>query len=158
MPLDSGDPVRRIQRLGPILRQARTEPAMALSDSVYRLLAVLPRQATTSISAGMMKGVDVAITNVPGPPIPLYLAGAQVEVLVPFAPKCGAAVNVGLMTYDGTAFVGVTIDPRAVPDPEVLVEHLRRGFDDILAIADPAAHALVGLPSEEPVPGPAAVN
>ena len=147
MPLDSGDPVRRIQRLGPILRQARTEPAMVLSDAVYRLLAVLPRQATTSISAGMMKGVDVAITNVPGPPIALYMAGAKVEAVVPFAPKCGAAVNVGLMSYDGTAYVGVTIDPRAVPDPEVLVEHLRRSFDEILAIAEPDAHALVGFHS-----------
>ena len=156
MPLDSGDPVRRIQRLGPILRQARTEPAMVLSDAVYRLLAVLPRQATTSISAGMMKGVDVAITNVPGPPIALYMAGAKVEAVVPFAPKCGAAVNVGLMSYDGTAYVGVTIDPRAVPDPEVLVEHLRRSFDEILAIAEPDAHALVGFHSGQPVPGSAA--
>ena len=66
---------------------------------------------------------------------------------MPFAPKCGAAVNVGLMSYDGTAYVGVTIDPRAVPDPEVLVEHLRRSFDEILAIAEPDAHALVGFHS-----------
>ena len=145
MPLDSGDPVARIQRLAPLLAQARTEPAMVLTDTVYRLLAALPQHATASISAGMMKGVDVAVTNLPGPPIPLYSAGARAELLVPFAPKGGAAVNIALMSYDGVAFVGVNIDPRAVPDPEVLVEHLRAGFDQVLAIGDPDAHAEVGV-------------
>ncbi len=155
MPLDSGDPLARIQRLSPLLQQARTEPAMVLSDTVYRLLAVLPQHAATSISAGMMKGVDVAITNVPGPPIPLYSGGARVELLVPFAPKCGAALNVALMTYDGTAFVGVNLDARAIPDPEAFVEHLRAGFDEVLAIADPTVHAMAGFHSGQPVDPPA---
>lgn len=35
----------------------------------------------------MMKGTDVAATNVPGPPIPVYMAGAKVEQMLPFAPK-----------------------------------------------------------------------
>jgi WS/DGAT/MGAT family acyltransferase len=147
LPVDGGDPVRRIQRLSPLLRQARTEPALVLSDTVYRVLTALPQSAATSVSAGMMKGCDLAVTNVPGPPIGLYSAGARVDLIVPFAPKGGAAVNIGLMTYNGIAVVGINIDTRAVPDPEVFVEHLRAGFDEVLAIADPEAHATVGVHS-----------
>ena len=74
----------------------------------------------------MMKGCDLAITNVPGPPIALYAAGAEVEAIVPFAPKGGAAANFGLMTYNGIAYVGINIDTRAIPDPDAFVEHIAR--------------------------------
>ncbi len=150
MPVDSGDVVRRVQRLSPLLKQARTEPALMLSDTVYRVLTALPQGAATSISAGMMKGCDLAVTNVPGPPIALYAAGAQVQQIVPFAPKAGAAVNIGLMTYNGMALVGLNIDVRAVPDPDVFVEHLRAAFDEVLAIADTHARATVGVHSGRP--------
>ena len=151
MPVDSGDARTRIKRLSPILAQARSEPALVLSDTIYRLLTALPQAATTSVAAGMMKGCDLAITNVPGPPIALYTCGAEVEVIVPFAPKGGAAANVGLMTYNGTAYIGLNIDTRAIPDAEVFVEHIRSGFDQVLAIADPEARATVGLHSGRPV-------
>ena len=147
MPIDSGDAVTRIQRLSPLLKQARTEPALLLSDTIYRLLTALPQSATTSISASMMKGCDLAITNVPGPPIGLFASGAAVQAIVPFAPKGGAAANVGLMTYNGTAYVGINIDTRAIPDPEAFVEDIRAAFDEVLAITDPQAHAVTGLHS-----------
>ena len=68
MPIDSGDPETRIRRLSPLLMQARTEPALVVSDTIYRLLTALPQSAATSVASGMMKGCDLAITNVPGPP------------------------------------------------------------------------------------------
>ena len=154
MPIDSGDAQTRIRRLSPLLMQARTEPALVVSDTIYRLLTALPQSAATSVASGMMKGCDLAITNVPGPPIPLYTSGALVEAIVPFAPKGGAAANVALMTYNGTAFIGMNIDTRAIPDPEVFVECLRAAFDEVLAIADPEARAVVGLHSGTPVAEP----
>jgi hypothetical protein len=150
LPVDAGDPTVRIRRLGPILKQARTEPALAISDTIYRLLTALPQAAATSVAAGMMKGVDVACTNVPGPPIQLFTAGARVQAIVPFAPKSGASANIALMTYHGSAYVGVNIDTRAIPDPAVFLEHLRAAFDEVLAIADPTAHAELGVHSGEP--------
>ncbi len=156
MPIDSGDAESRIKRLSPILMQARTEPALVVSDTIYRFLTALPQSAATSVASGMMKGCDLAITNVPGPPITLFSAGAEIQAIVPFAPKGGAAANVALMTYSGTAFVGVNIDTRAIPDPDVFLEYLRAGFDQVLAIADPDAHAVIGMHSGTPVDEPVA--
>ena len=48
------------------------------------------------------------------------------------------------MTYNGMAYVGINIDTRAIPDPEVFVEHIRAAFDEVLAIADPDARAVRG--------------
>ena len=151
MPIDSGDAATRIRRLSPLLMQARTEPALVVSDTIYRLLTALPQSAATSVASGMMKGCDLAITNVPGPPIALYASGAEVQAIVPFAPKGGAAANLGLMTYNGTAYVGINVDTRAIPDPGVFIECIRAAFDEVLAIADPDARAVLGLHSGAPV-------
>ncbi|MGB7983179.1 MAG: wax ester/triacylglycerol synthase domain-containing protein [Candidatus Nanopelagicales bacterium] len=162
MPIDSGDAQTRIKRLAPILQQARSEPALVVSDTVYRLLTALPQSAATSVSAGMMKGCDLAVTNVPGPPIGLFTAGAAVEAIIPFAPKAGAAANIALMTYNGTAYIGVNIDTRAIPDSDAFISHLVAGFDQVLAIADPSAHTVVGVhsgtPLDEPAPATAAAS
>ncbi len=147
LPVDSGDPVERIRRITPILDHARSEPALAMSDSVYRLLAVLPRRLTTSISAAMLKGVDVAVTNVPGPPTALFAGGAAVQAIVPFAPRAGAAANIALFTYHGTAYVGANVDTRAIPNPGAFVGALAAGFEQVLAVADPAARVRVGVGS-----------
>ena len=125
--------------------QARTEPALVVSDTIYRLLTVLPQSAATSVASGMMKkGCDLAITNVPYS-IALYASGAEVQGIVPFAPKGGAAANLGLMTYNRTAYVGINVDTLAIPDPGVFLECIRVSLRRrCSAIADPDARAVLG--------------
>ena len=135
VPMNEADPAKRIQQLHPVLRQARTEPAAVLTDQVFRLLTMLPRSIATVVAGGLMKGTDFVATNVPGPPIPVFFAGAQVLRMLPYAPKAGAAVNCALMSYNGVAQVGVNIDTMSVPNPPELVADLRAGLEEIAALA-----------------------
>lgn len=139
VPMNEQDLALRLRQLVPVLRQARDEPALQLSDTIYRLLTRLPRPITTVVAGGLMKGTDVVATNVPGPPIPLYLGGALVEALLPFAPKGGAAVNFALMTYNGTAQVGINCDEAAVSDPVRLAELTEHSLHAIIALGAQAA-------------------
>ncbi len=137
LPLGPADPKARIRELSPLLKQARTEPALEISEPIFRLLTSLPRPATTALAGGMMKGTDVAATNVPGPPIPVFVAGARVEALVPFAPKGGAAMNVALMTYAGTAQLGINLDTAAIYDADVMIECLAETVEEFKALGGP---------------------
>lgn len=134
VPLGVRDARERMRQLHPILAQARMEPALPLSQLVYRLLTVLPRPLTTSIAGGLMKGTDFAATNVPGPPIPLFMGGARVEAMIPFAPKGGAAVNIALMSYDNRVFLGINIDRGAVADPDELTDCIAESLEAVLAV------------------------
>lgn len=134
IPVADVDAAQRLLDLQPVLVRAQRDPALRLSTIVYRLLTMLPRQVTTSIAGSLMKGVDVAATNVPGPPIPIYLAGSLITTLVPFAPKSGAAVNIGLMSYAGTVYIGINSDPAAVTHPELLADCFRAALAEISAI------------------------
>jgi len=134
IPTNVKDAGGRMRQLHPILQQARFEPALAMSDVVYKLMSVLPRPITTSIAGGLMKGTDFAATNVPGPPIPVYFAGAKLLSMIPFAPKAGASANIGLMTYDGTVFLGINIDRAAVENPEELTDCIIESLEEVLAV------------------------
>ncbi len=141
VPIVEMDPRTRIRRLSPLLKSARSEPALPVSDFVFRRLSQLPQAITTMIAGGLMKGTDFAATNVPGPPMPVYMAGAEVLRFVPFAPKAGAAVNVALMSYNGVAQLGINIDTAAIDDPVLLVQCLADGLDAVIALAHEPAPA-----------------
>lgn len=67
--------------------------------------------------------------------MPFYLAGAKVARFHGFGPTIGAALNVTLMSYCGHMHVEVNIDAGAIPDPEVLIDYLREGFEEVLSVA-----------------------
>ena len=107
---------------------------MAYTNAIAGTLNLLPPAA----AASMLKHVDFVASNVPGFTAAVYLAGARVERYVAFGPTIGAALNVTLLSDRGRCYAGVTVDTAAVPDPDVLVECLREGFNEVLALG--AAH------------------
>jgi diacylglycerol O-acyltransferase / wax synthase len=82
----------------------------------------------------MLKHVDFLASNVPGFPMQVYLAGARLVAYYPFGPTIGAAVNVTLMSYMDTCFVGINADTGAIPDVGEFMVCLREGFREVLAV------------------------
>ncbi len=130
VPVGETDPGARVRVTGWRCRAARNEEALPLSDTVAGVLTLLP----SGVIGSMLKHVDFLASNVPGVPMQIYLAGAPVSGYYAFGPTTGAAVNVTLVTYQGTCCVGCTIDTAAVPDPDKLIACLRDGFDEVLAL------------------------
>ncbi len=143
------DPANRIRTTGWQCRAARYEEALPLSDAVAGVLNLLP----SWVIGSMLKHVDFVASDVPGVPVPLYLAGAEVTGTYAFGPTTGAALNVTLLSYRGTCCVGCTIDTAAVPDPEVMMGCLRQGFDEVLALAGAHRPARSPLADAERAPG-----
>ncbi len=130
VPTAISNPITRMRRIHELCLDARREPAIPYSNAIAATLNVLPR----SYVGGMLKHVDFLASNVPGIGVPVYLAGAQVVEWYAFGPTIGAALNVTLLSYDGCCYIGVTVDTAAIPDHETMLECLREGFDDILAV------------------------
>jgi len=137
LPLGGGDTVERLTRVKALLREVRAEPALPHVNDISGVIARLGPTAAVSVLGSMLKGVDITTSNVPGPPFPVWMAGAKVEEFVAFGPLAGAAINVTLFTYDGTAHFGITTD-RAAVEHERLLDCLRSALDDLLALADDA--------------------
>ncbi len=85
---------------------------------------------------------NVTITNVPGPPIPIYAAGARVHSVFGMAPILdGLGLILVVVSYAGRISIGVTSCQQIVPDPDNMAECFARSLDELeLAVsqADPA--------------------
>ncbi|MCB9412345.1 MAG: DUF1298 domain-containing protein [Actinobacteria bacterium] len=121
------DPVKLMDEISRAVAQWRAEPALGFADQLAEISRFIPFEVISAAATAS----DVTASNVPGPPVKVYLAGAGVEQLVPLPPPIGAAVFVAMLTYDGNATIGVAMDDRAVADHDLLMECMRHGFEKI---------------------------
>jgi diacylglycerol O-acyltransferase len=79
---------------------------------------------------------QIAITNVPGPQSPLYAAGAKMIATYPVPPLLsGQALAIGVTSYDGRVFYGITADFDLVPDADLLGQCIREALVELLDTA-----------------------
>jgi WS/DGAT/MGAT family acyltransferase len=135
VPTAIDDPRERVAEIHRLVKEWRAEPALQMTSTLAGVLNRLPTATTTALFGGRLKCCDFGTSNVPGAPVPVYSAGAKVERLYAFGPPSGAAFNVTLISHCDTCCIGVVIDTTAVPDPDVLLDSLRGGFDELLALA-----------------------
>ena len=135
MPSGHPDAAERIGAIAGLVRTWRDEPALAYTQGIARTLNLLPR----AYVGNMLKRMEVVASDVPGVPVPVWLAGARLTGFYSFGPTIGAALNVTLLSYAGTCYLGVNVDAGAVPDHEELLACLREGFAEVVALAPPAA-------------------
>jgi len=92
--------------------------------------AVPPALAKPVIQLGVRSGVlrkvragNLMVSNVPGPPFPLYFAGMEMHAVYPLGPVVdGVSLNVTVQSYRESLFVGINASAAAVPDPEGLAQ------------------------------------
>ncbi|GAB88794.1 wax ester/triacylglycerol synthase domain-containing protein [Gordonia rhizosphera] len=127
IPCDLADPKELVGRIHEIVAKWRLEPAVPMADPIAGGLNVLPSAAV----GAMLEHVDFLASDVPGSPVPLYMAGAKITKQYGFGPTIGAAFNVTLMSYVGDCCMGIDVDDAAVPDLDTLVESLAVGFGEV---------------------------
>ena len=85
---------------------------------------------------------NVTISNVPGPPFPLYCAGSRMVALYPMGPiGDGLALNITVMSYLGSMYFGLVAGRDAVPDVWDLARGINQSLDDLKKAADAAGRS-----------------
>jgi WS/DGAT/MGAT family acyltransferase len=135
VPIATLDPLARMRAIGEIVAQQRREPVLALIEDVAGVLNRLPIAVSTALFGSLLKGIDLVTSHIAGPPFDVFTGGAHVDQMFAFGPLSGAAVHVTLFSYCGSLHLGVSTDPAAVPDPDLFVECLDKGFSEILGAA-----------------------
>jgi hypothetical protein len=113
---------------------ARAEPALSAATLLSPALSHLPGQLVAPILARLTTGNDAQVSNVPGIPYPVYMAGARITRMYPFGPLPGCAAMITLISHDGTCCIGINTDAAAVTDPVLLRQYLHESMAEILAL------------------------
>ena len=76
--------------------------------------------------------MNLVVSNVPGPPIPLYLAGAPLLEVFPLLPPMGnLTLVVAALSYAGQLNLIAAADRDSCPDVEVFTHGVRAALDDL---------------------------
>ena len=132
VPLPIGDPddVRLLERIAAesAERKARSRPP---GESIFRSIAI---QRAFLWYMPHQRMMNAYVTDVPGPPVPLYVAGAPIRELFPLVPILGnMSIGVGALSYADQFNITVVADRRLCPDLGIFVagvEHALDALDD----------------------------
>ena len=99
--------------------------------------------------ASRMRFANVTISNVPGPQVPLYLAGARITGIYPLSIVVhGVALNITVQSYMGQLCFGLIACRRAMPDVGELASQMQVAFDALRQLPMPAApEAIAATPA-----------
>jgi len=135
------DPVRRLtlthDALMDMKERHRALPAELLQDvNSFVPPAVFARAAQMtfrlSTSRAGRPSWNLVISNVPGPQVPLYLAGARLVAHYPFSVITdGMGLNITVMSYDGHMDFGLVADRDQMPDLASMLGWLREALDEL---------------------------
>lgn len=82
---------------------------------------------------------NLVISNVPGPQVPLYLAGARMLTNYPASIAVhGLALNVTVQTYDQSLDIGLMACGEALPETAELAAYVEAAFMEFQALPEPA--------------------
>ena len=139
LPVWEPDAQHRLDLIVRTTRKAKSEqqPAtlagfMALSAAIPIIGRDLPIHQHT---------INVKVTNVIGPPGPVYVLGARILEILPITVLLGnVALTLCAFSYAGQVFLVVTADATSFPDLDVLMAGMERDWQALLGspIAAPA--------------------
>jgi diacylglycerol O-acyltransferase / wax synthase len=139
IPTDVADPRKRLERSHEILKVAKERyqalPATLLTDTSNFIPPALHGRAAR-VSAELMgrlrAPVNVAISNVPGPPSTLYCAGAELLANYPVSVITdGVGLNITVFSYRDSIDFGITADRATIPDAWPLMDAAARALAEL---------------------------
>jgi len=129
LPLGEPDPARRLELIAAETAARKLKARPQAGTGIFRFAAGqrawyrhFPRQ----------RSVNLVVTNAPGPPEPLYLAGAELLELFPMMPVMGnLTLVVAALSYAGQLNLTAVADQDYCPDLEIFTHGVRSTLDDL---------------------------
>lgn len=136
LPVGEPHPVLRLVRVVESMKQLKQSRQAVV---VYGLLAALgmapPVLQNLAFEIFSRKATTVA-TNVPGPQMPLYMAGVKITEQMFWVPQTGSiGVGVSILSYNGNVHFGLIADAKLIPDPDAVIQRFIPEFEKLLYIA-----------------------
>ena len=110
-------------------------------------VTALATPAVFRLASIVLPPINLIVSNVPGPQLPLYLCGARVLAYHPMSvlTDMSGGLNITCFSYDGSLDFGILACPDRVEDVWRLMGHLQEAMDELVELVDPS-------PAKEMIP------
>jgi WS/DGAT/MGAT family acyltransferase len=138
LPVGILDRLERYRQVRAAMAQLKRSGEAARMSRALELLSLLPPPLQRPLGWLQVQAapVNTICTNLPGPPVSLYVQGRRLEVLVPIVPLAqGVGLAFAILSYADALTVGITTDPALVNDGERLCGMLQASCAGLREIA-----------------------
>jgi WS/DGAT/MGAT family acyltransferase len=136
LPISEADPVKRLELISERMRDLKSSGQAVGAKLLTGLGEYAPPTiiAQASRLVARQRAFNLVVTNVPGPQLPLYTLGRQMEAVYPVVPLAGnTTIGIALLSYNGTIGFGLLGDYDGAPDLAVLAEGIEKSIAELLA-------------------------
>jgi diacylglycerol O-acyltransferase len=141
LPCGEADPVWRLRDIHVAMRERKREGEPEGADAVLNALSFAPR-AVRRVASKLLASPrlsNLTISNIPGPNVPLYLMGCEVQRAYPIVPLTdGHGISIGMTTIHERACFGVYAQAELAGDADRIAHGIGEAIDELLALAQAA--------------------
>jgi diacylglycerol O-acyltransferase / wax synthase len=134
LPVDEPDAARRLERVQTAMGERKAGGEPQGGDVLLGAVEYAPRtlQHIAAHLVASPRAFNLVVSNIPGPPMPLYMCGCRLEEAYPVVPLADShAVSVGMTTVAGEACFGIYADAETVPDADELSVAVAESIDEL---------------------------
>jgi WS/DGAT/MGAT family acyltransferase len=138
LPVGRMSPAGRLRRVTAATRELKSSHQAVAASALIGLGTWAPPtlHALSARLVARQRVTNLVVSNVPGPQVPLYLAGARQVATYPVMPLGPTlALSIAVTSLSGVMGFGFTADWDAVPDVQNLAGHVVESFDDLVKAA-----------------------
>ena len=141
LPIGEPSAVMRLHQISYAMRAHKESGQSVAADAIVAMAGFAPpnlHALGARLGSGLSRRLfNVVVTNVPGPQLPLYAAGAKMLAMYPVVPLSkGQGVSIGLTSYDGGVYYGLNADRDAMPDVDVLAACIEDALAELVSTVD----------------------
>ena len=159
IPTTEHDPAKRVKAAHKAMDQAKARhqltPRMLLQNANEGIPPVIMGRTArlllgVAASGTLHPPLNIVISNVPGSPVPLYLAGARLEANYPLSVITdGVGLNLTILSYEDRIDFGIVGCAEAIKDPWFFADEIRHAYEELLELVP--NEALKVVPAEPAV-------
>ncbi|MDX1414504.1 MAG: wax ester/triacylglycerol synthase family O-acyltransferase [Candidatus Promineifilaceae bacterium] len=133
LPVGIADPLDRLAEVHFRMQELKKSTEAGIILTALNVVGRSAKQVQDIVVSILAKKATAVLTNVPGPPIPLFLAGREIEDIMFWVPQAGRlGMGISILSYAGKVYVGVATDAKLVSDPDRIIDAFYDELEELM--------------------------
>ncbi len=129
LPIDEANPLARLLRVHQSMNELKSSKQALVALGLLSLVGLAPQTIQNILLNEFSRKATAVLTNVPGPQVPLYIAGCEIEKIMFWVPQNGTiGMGISILSYNSKVEFGLIVDKNLVPQPHKVIEKFPMQF------------------------------
>lgn len=133
LPVGESNPIARVRHVAEDMDRIKASRQAIMTFGALATLGMTPTPVQRLALDLFSRKATTVATNVPGPQMPLYLAGARINEFMFWVPQTGSiGIGLSILSYQGRIHFGLIADAKSVPDPDQITARFGRQLEQLV--------------------------